>query len=79
MLPVWHQVSIEWVASSRAIRFTRIDGNVVQLNDGDTVTLGGEALFGDVSVREESDIPWVQKPAPGCEGEPFIVDDIALE
>lgn len=79
VLPVWLNVSIEWVASSATIRFTQPDGTVLDLNDGDTVTLGGEVLFGDEPVRDGSDIPWIQEPGPGCEGEPFIVSEVLLD
>lgn len=76
VLPVWHEVNTEWDGSAGTILFAHPDGSIVELNDGDTITLTGEALFGDEESEAEKDIPWVQEPASGCDGDPFIVDDV---
>lgn len=73
VLPVWHANSVSWDPANRAIRFVSGQQTIV-IRDGDRVGVGGEALEGDVPVR--GDIPWIQEPAQGCSGAPFIVDQI---
>ena len=70
VLLVWPSESTLWNAETKVVSFETFDGGIVQLRDGDTVSLGGGGSSfeeGGQSAEEFlASVDWVAKPDASC-------------
>ena len=75
VLLIWHLADVAWNEQRQQITFTGHAGppdGPVAVRDGDTITIGGEALESDQPIERE--LAWVATPAPSCAGLGWFVD-----
>ena len=73
-LLAWRSAQVEW--GSGVIAFTAVGGDRLTIEDGDTVTVGGEDLVGDEPVERR--VRWIAEPDAACSRDVFVVHDVRL-
>jgi hypothetical protein len=74
---VWRSEEVRWDEDREIITFTsgsEEDAEPITVRDGNTVTVGGEALAAEEGPEYvKRDLKWIAKPHDSCTGKPFIV------
>ena len=76
LLLVWQSANVTWDDQNQAIVFSDVARNTepITLHDGDTITVGGASLEGDLPLERELD--WLATPHPACGGEEWAVSSV---
>ena len=77
LLLIWHAAEVRWDEQEQEITFSSAaspDAEPITIRDGDTITVGGASLEGDVPV--ERNLSWLATPNPACGGELWAVDSV---
>lgn len=77
LLLVWHAADVSWDGHNQEITFSSSafpDEQPITIQDGDTITVGGESLIGDEPV--ERDLDWLATPHASCEGQAWAVSGL---
>ena len=77
LLLIWQSAQVRWDEQEQEITFSRAsdtDANPITIREGDTITVGGESLIGDVPV--ERNLTWLATPRENCSGEAWIVSGL---